>query len=298
MRPRPVIPSKTYMFTRRCSERRFFLRPDSLVTNAFWYCLGWAAEKHGMILHAAVALSNHVHVVATDPHGVYPDFLRDFHGLLARVVNATRGRWEHFWDANQPSAVLLEDQAAQLDKVVYTLTNPVGLVERAADWPGATSLHAVLSGTTVVAKRPEHFFRTEDAGGAMPATVEVTFSPPPAFSELPIGDYRSPVTERVDSVETEAAAARRTTRTTVLGRRRILAQRWFDKPSDAEPRRQLSPNVACRDKWLRIERLQLNKRFQEIYRAARHAFRAGFEAIFPRGTWLMRFRAPVQVSSA
>jgi putative transposase len=294
MRPRPVIPSRTYMFTRRCSERR----PDSLVTNAFWYCLGWAADKHGMILHAAVALSNHVHVVATDPHGVYPDFLRDFHGLLARVVNATRGRWEHFWDANQPSAVLLEDQAAQLDKVVYTLTNPVGLVEKAADWPGATSLHAVLSGTTVVAKRPEHFFRTEDTGGAMPATVEVAFSPPPAFSELPIRDFRSRVTERVDSVETEATAARQTTRTTVLGRRRILAQRWFDKPSDAEPRRQLSPNVACRDKWLRIERLQMNKRFQELYRAARHAFRAGLEAIFPRGTWLMRFRAPVRVSSA
>jgi putative transposase len=298
MRPRPVIPGRTYMFTRRCSERRFFLRPDPLVTNAFWYCLGWAAEKHGMLLHAAVALPNHVHLVATDPRGIYPDFLRDFNGLLARVVNAARGRWEHFWDANQASAVLLADEAAQLDKLVYTLTNPVGLVGKAADWPGATSLHAALSGTTVSAKRPENFFRNEDAGGSMPATVEVFFSPPPAFSELPTPVYRSLVQEHVESVETEAAAARARARKTVLGRRRILAQRWFDKPSDLEPRRQLSPNVACRDKWLRIERLQLNKRFQEIYRAARDAFRAGLEALFPFGTWLMRFRAPIQVSSA
>ena len=286
------------MFTRRCSERRFFLRPDPLVTNAFWYCLGWAAEKHGMILHAAVALSNHVHVVASDPRGVYPDFLRDFNGLLARVVNAARGRWEHFWDSNQASVVLLEDEAAQLDKVVYTLTNPVGLVEKAADWPGATALHAVLNGATVVAKRPEHFFRKEDNGGSMPATVQLFFSPPPSFSGLPLRDYRSQVKERVEGVETEAAVARRGARTAVLGQRRILAQRWYDKPSDAEPRRQLSPNVACRDKWLRIERLQLNKRFQEIYQDARRAFRAGLEAIFPWGTWLMRFRAPVQVSSA
>ena len=286
------------MFTRRCSERRFFLRPDPLVTKAFWYCLGWAAEKHGMILHAAVAMSNHVHVVASDPRGVYPDFLRDFNGLLARVVNAARGRWEHFWDSNQASVVLLEDEAAQLDKVVYTLTNPVGLVEKAADWPGATALHAVLNGATVVAKRPEHFFRKEDNGGSMPATVQLFFSPPPSFSGLPLRDYRSQVKERVEGVETEAAVARRGARTTVLGQRRILAQRWNDKPSDAEPRRQLSPNVACRDKWLRIERLQLNKRFQEIYREARHAFRAGLEAIFPCGTWLMRFRAPIQVSSA
>jgi hypothetical protein len=199
---------------------------------------------------------------------------------------------------NQASALLVEDGAAQLDKIVYTLTNPVGLVDKAADWPGATSLHAVLSGTTVLAKRPEHFFRTEDAGGDMPATLEVSFSPPPGFSELPSRDYRALVKEHVDSAETEAAVARRTAQTTVLGRRRILAQRWFDKPSDAEPRRQLGPNVACRDKWLRIERLHLNKRFQAIYRAARDAFRAGLEAIFPCGTWLIRIRAPVQVSSA
>ena len=298
MRPRPVIPGRAYMFTRRCSERRFFLRPDPLVTNAFWYCLGWAAEKHGMILHAAVALSNHVHVVASDPRGVYPDFLRDFNGLLARVVNAARGRWEHFWDSNQASVVLLEDEAAQLDKVIYTLTNPVGLVEKAADWPGATAIHAVLNGATVVAKRPEHFFRKEDNGGGMPATVQLSFLPPPSFSGLPLQDYRSQVKERVEGVETEAAVARRGARTTVLGQRRILAQRWNDKPSDAEPRRQLSPNVACRDKWLRIERLQLNKLFQEIYQDARRAFRAGLEAIFPLGTWLMRFRAPVRVSSA
>jgi hypothetical protein len=99
-------------------------------------------------------------------------------------------------------------------------------------------------------------------------------------------------------VETEAAVARREAHTTVLGQRRILAQRWNDKPSDAEPRRQLSPHVACRDKWLRIERLQLNKFFQEVYQDARRAFRAGLEAIFPWGTWLMRFRAPIQISSA
>ena len=125
------------MFTRRCSERRFFLRPDSMTNNAFWYCLGWAAQTHGIVLHAAVAMSNHVHVVATDPRGVYPNFLRDFHGLLARVVNAARGRWEHFWDANQASAVLLTDEAAQADKLAYVLANPVGLVKLAVDWPGA-----------------------------------------------------------------------------------------------------------------------------------------------------------------
>src|SRR5262245_59238478 len=105
------------MFSRRCSERRFFLRPDAETVNAYWYCLGLAAQKHAQILHAACALSNHHHVGTTDPHGVYPEFLRYLHGLLARVVNAWRGRWEHFWDANQTSAVVLVDEASQLDKL-------------------------------------------------------------------------------------------------------------------------------------------------------------------------------------
>ena len=298
MRPRPVIEDQTYMFTRRCSERRFFLRPDVETTNAFWYCLGWAAEKHAQVLHAAVALSNHAHVVASDPHGVYPDFLRDFHGLLARVVNAWRGRWEHFWDANQASAVALEGEGAQLDKLVYVLTNPVGLVEKARDWPGATALDAILTDRPIIATRPKHFFREGEEGGTMPERVTITFKPPPALAQLSREEYVRLVQDNVALVEREAATRRRENGTAVLGRSLILGQHWNDRPPDAEPRRELSPVLACRDKWLRIERLRQNKLFQKLYRAAFQAFRAGVAATFPLGTWSMRFRASIQISTA
>jgi hypothetical protein len=286
------------MFTRRCSERRFFLRPDAETTNAFWYCLGWAAKKHGQILHGAVAMSNHAHVVATDPRGVYPDFLRDFHGLLARVVNAWRGRWEHFWDANQASAVVLEDQAAQLDKLVYVLTNPVGLVDHAADWPGATALDAIVRGRGLVAARPKHFFRDDDDGGAMPDSVTITFEPPPMLAHQSRAEYVRQIEEKIAFAEKEAETRRLETGATVLGRKGVLAQGWNDRPTDAEPRRQLGPALACRDKWLRIERLKQNKLFQTLYRAAFDTFRAGAAAIFPVGTWSMRFRASIQISTA
>ena len=286
------------MFTRRCSERRFLLRPDVETTNAFWYCLGWAAKQHGQVLHAAVALSNHVHVVATDPRGVYPDFLRDFHGLLARVVNAWRGRWEHFWDANQASAVALDGEAAELDKVIYVLTNPVGLVEKAGDWPGATALHAILTGSPIVATRPKHFFRDREDGGAMPSSVTITFKPPPALAHLSREEYVRLIHNNVALVEAAAATRRRENGTRVLGRKRILGQYWNDRPPDAEPRREVSPILACRDKWRRIERLRQNKLFQKLYKAAFEAFRTGMAATFPPGTWCMRFRAPIQISTA
>jgi REP element-mobilizing transposase RayT len=286
------------MFTRRCSERRFLLRPDATTNNAFWYCLGWAAQTHGITLHAAVAMSNHIHLVATDARGVYPDFLRDFHGLLARVVNASRGRWEYFWDSSQPSAVLLEDDAAQTDKLAYVLTNPVGLVSKAADWPGATALHSILSSAPVTATRPAHFFRDRHEGGDMPESVTVRFEPPPALASRTPKEYVTSIRDLVADVESRAAARRRITDVSVLGPRRILAQPWDARPVDIEPRRQLNPNVACRDKWLRIERLKTNRLFQSLYRRAFTDFRVGEAAIFPFGTWLMRFRASVQVSTA
>jgi REP element-mobilizing transposase RayT len=286
------------MFTRRCSERRFLLRPDATTNNAFWYCLGWAAQTHGIRLHAAVAMSNHVHLVATDPRGVYPDFLRDFHGLLARVVNAARGRWEHFWDANQPSVVLLEDDAAQTDKLTYVLTNPVGLVAAATDWPGATAIHSILGSAPIVATRPAHFFRGQHDGGAMPESVTVRFEPPPALASLATKDFVGLVRQLLTDVESKAATRRRATDVAVLGPRRILAQAWDHRPGDPAPRRQLNPGLACRDKWLRIERLMANRLFQSLYRRAFSDFRAGGGAVFPFGTWLMRFRASVQVSTA
>jgi hypothetical protein len=43
--PRQVVPGRDYMITRRCSERRFFPRPDEETNNAFIYCLALAARR-------------------------------------------------------------------------------------------------------------------------------------------------------------------------------------------------------------------------------------------------------------
>jgi hypothetical protein len=49
------------MITRRCSERRFFLRPDDDTNNAFTYCLALAAKRAKVEVTFSVALSNHHH---------------------------------------------------------------------------------------------------------------------------------------------------------------------------------------------------------------------------------------------
>ena len=76
-----------------------------------------------------------------------------------------------------------------------------------------------------------------------------------------------------------------------LAARYVLAQRWSDRPGTREPRRNLSPGVAARSKWSRIEALLRNRAFRDAYTAARASFAAGIrDVIFPAGTyWLRRF---------
>ena len=100
-KPRCVLPGITYLLTRRCSERRFFLLPEPAVTLIFEYLLGLLSTQYGIQIHAYVVMSNHYHLVVTDTEGRLPDFERDLNSLLARAVNRHWARWEAFWIASR-----------------------------------------------------------------------------------------------------------------------------------------------------------------------------------------------------
>jgi len=292
--PREVLPGRTYMITRRCTQRQFLLRPDPATNNAFIYCLAVAAQRAGVLPIFTAAESNHHHTGIYDPLGTYPDFLEHFHKLLAKCMNSLRGRWENFWSSEQTSVLRLVDSADVLDKMVYALTNPCkdNLVAKVTDWPGVNSFEAMLAGETLTAVRPDHFFRED---GPMPATATLTFHRPQEFAGMSREEFIGTLRDRVGAVETEAEDRRRATGGRVLGRQAILDQDWRDSPSSHEPRRELNPRVAAKNKWSRIEALQRNKEFGNVYRRAFEAFRNGIkDVLFPSGTfWLRRFAAAV-----
>jgi len=284
--PRQVLPGTRYLVTRRCSERRFFLRPSTAVNAIFRYVLAVAAERHGILVHAYCVLSNHFHLVVTDPRGRLPWFHRDLDGLVARAVNATLGRWESFWDPDSYSAVRLVSDEDVLEKMVYVLANPVaaGLVRRGRDWPGLWSDPRQIGGEPVTVERPKEFFRE---GGPMPRTIRLELHRPPGFE----GDraFADELMRRLEEVEARTAAGLRREGRSVLGVRRVLAQRPRSSPAPGEPRRTLNPRVACRNKWGRVEALLRLAEFVREHREALEAWRAGVrDALFPAGTWLMR----------
>jgi hypothetical protein len=279
------------MVTRRCTQRQYLLRPDRESNNAFIYCLAVAAQRHQIEVMDFIQMSNHLHDGIYDRHGTAPAFYEHFHKLLARCMNALRGRWENFFSSEQPSVVRLETREALIRKLVYIATNPVkdGLVACVDDWPGSSGYRALLSGEPLRATRPEHFF-AED--GVMPVEVFLHVTIPPELAPEP-GDRESILAElqvRVAAVEEEEAAKRVRTGKRVLGRYAVLRQTWRDSPTSREPRRKLRPTIAARSLWARLEAIQRKRDFIAAYRKARRALLEGAPIPFPYGTyWLPRF---------
>ena len=284
--PRQLLEGTVYLVTRRCSERRFFLRPSEGTNAIFRYVLAVAAERYGILVHAYCVLSNHFHLVVTDPHARLPEFHRDLDALVARAVNRSLGRGESFWDPDSYSAVRLENDEAVLEKMVYVLANPVaaGLVRRGNEWPGLWSNPACLDGEALPVERPQAFFRKY---GRLPAVAHLRLTRPAAFQ----GDdaFLKTITDRLRDAEERAAYELAREGRRFLGAAKVRAQRPFARPVSGEPRRELSPRVACRSKWRRIEALLRLADFVRSYREALDAWRNGRrDALFPPGTWLMR----------
>ena len=99
MLARPVVPGRTWFLTRRCSGRRFFLRPSRAVNHIFCYALASAAEATGTVVHGWTVMSNHIHIVATDPLGERPQFMALLDREIAKAVSAEIGRWGGFLEA-------------------------------------------------------------------------------------------------------------------------------------------------------------------------------------------------------
>ena len=293
--PRQVLPGTYYMLTRRCSERRFFLRPDRATNNAYLYCLIEAAQRFQIDIVIMCMMSNHHHVVIRDRAGRYPEFIEHLHRMIARSQNVLRGRWESFWASGQTSVVRLVDRDDVLRKVAYVAANPVQdqLVDRVDHWPGINGYRALLTGRELRAERPFHFFRK---GGPMPEQVTLRLKFPEDLGDATC--LAAELEAMIARIELDAADERRRTGRSVFGRRAVLRQTWSSAPTTFEPRRVLSPRVAAINRWARIEALVRNKAFVRAYERARSLWREGATALFPPGTyWLRRF-ANVQIAVA
>jgi REP element-mobilizing transposase RayT len=284
--PRQVLPGTTYLVTRRCSQRQFLLRPSEVTNAIFRYVLAVAARRFRVHVHAFCVLSNHFHLIVTDPEARLPAFEQYLDSLVARAINASLGRWESFWSPSSYSAVALTSPADVIDKAAYVLANPVaaGLVRRGREWPGLWSSPGHVGGAPLHAKRPDTFF---SPSGSMPEVAELSLAVPPGFDSAT--EFRRLLLDALASKEQRTQDAIAATSRGFLGVTKVLAQKPLARPLPREQRRALNPRIAARDRWKRLEVLSRLVTFLERYRRAWMARRAGDEgALFPPGTYLLR----------
>jgi REP element-mobilizing transposase RayT len=281
--PRQILPGTTYLVTRRCAQREFLLRPSSRTNALFRYALAVAARRFGVRVHAFCVLSNHIHIVLTDPGARLPAFGQFLHALVARAMNASLGRRESFWAPSSYSAVALTSVEDVVRKTVYVLSNAVaaGLVARAHEWPGACSPPGSL-GTSTDVERPDGFFR---ANGTMPASDSLELTVPPGFDLV---HFRDLVAAGVAEAEQRAAvhAAEDRPRRTP---ERAIARPCSRPHASTRAAPKLNPRIAAANEQSRMDAVSRLREFVHRYRDAWRRWRRGNrDVVFPAGTYLLR----------
>ena len=292
-RRRIIEPGTVWALSRRTTRRHFLLNPDEArqMEQAYWYCLGYAAELHGVLVHAGCLMSTHSHEVVTDVRGELPRFLQTFHRLLALTTKAFRGWPEEVFNKRSSGAHALLTPEATLEALAYLIANPVEAlaVRYAKDWPGAHTLPRHIGARTVKARRPKHYFDPDNA--AWPEEIELALEMPAAL-ECDYGTElaQERIAQRVRQREHQAWHKAKRTGISFVGRRRVLRLAPTKRARSYEAFGSVDPQFAAAGHrgaaTQAVKRLRL---FNAQYDQALGAWSAGNRTVrFPTGTWWMR----------
>ncbi len=287
---RRQAPGQYYLITSRCHQARFFLRPDTKLNLAVLEWLTRAQHQFPKLrILAACVLSNHLHLVVHDRKGQLAAWASYFLGNLARAVNQLRGRTGACFERRYSAEPILDDEAL-VDRLVYTVTNPVaaGLCSRTDQWPGVVLFARgsrqegiPVSWTDRDQERRERA-RARCRGEAPPGReafrVESNLVIDPLLTERGgSGDARLIV--GIEAREAKLANERRQAGLRPLGASRILSQSWHAAPR--QPKRGPRPLCHAAAPALRAAFRQAFRAFADLYREASTRLREGVSIAFP-----------------
>ena len=299
---RRQLPGQYYLFTTRCHQARFFLRPDPDLNRIVLEWLARSQRRFPRIrIHAVCVMSNHLHLVLRDDEGQLADWASHFLGNLARAVNRLRGRSGTFFERRYAAEPILDTEALH-DRLVYVVTNPVKarLCERTSDWPGVVLFangpqrhessvswvdRDALRNARGNAQRHSEAL-PQDPSFQVEGTLVV--DPLPAIHESGAAAVRASVEAREQALAEERVRGKQRT----LGPARIVAQSWHTAPES--PKRSPRPLCHAVDPTLRAAFRSGFQSFVGLFREASELLRCGLfhvsfpEWSFPPGSPLVR----------
>jgi REP-associated tyrosine transposase len=278
--PRRVLKGSTLAVVRRCSERRFFLRPGRHVNRLIRFLLATYARKHGIKLHAFVFMGNHFHLILTDTRRRLPLFMEQLDSMLTRVLNKHLGRSGRLWESKPYSHWILETQEELLQHLVYLAANPVEawVVRDPARWPGVLSLPSHVNTQTKV-KPPRQGLFGRGSTTALPAESLLELHVPPYFEAEGPERYRQLFQTALDAY----LATLHARPGSYAGRNSAKRLDPFSAPRGARtgPTFGLIPALTNATK----EKRQELKEWRHAVRAAFYRWQIDKTTVFPQGTW-------------
>ncbi|WP_146983356.1 hypothetical protein [Lujinxingia vulgaris] len=254
------------------------------------YVFGRSTQKNHVEIHAAMVMSNHLHIILTDLKGRRSDFMRDAMSSIARARNKDLERSDHFWDGRQYCDTILLDRDAEERKLLYTWLNPVvaDLVERADQWPGFKIMPRDW-GKPMRVPKPDVFF-----GRRSPEYVEFIPQPPPGYSHMSLEEVKAHFEDLLKKAEDALIAAREREKRPIGSVDAILAIDPFSRPSTPSPAGKLSPRFASKNPDTLIAAIARERAFRSEYARQRERWLKGQKrVVFPCGTVWLRYNAPI-----
>jgi REP element-mobilizing transposase RayT len=280
--------------TNRTIQGRFLLRPGRELNKVVVGVLGRAQRLYGVEIHAFVVMSNHFHLLLSVESALQlARFMAYFQGNLAKEAGRLH-RWHGpFWHRRYQHVVVSDEERAQVGRLRYILENGCKeeLVASPLDWPGVSSVRALLYGTEL---RGEWIDRTRQRHASVGGGEEgasrfrerevVNLTPLPCWRGRESNLLRQQLQELVAIIEAEAEARHRAKGTRPLGEKQVLLQDPLEKP--LRSKRSKAPLFHCASKaahdLLKGAYAAFDRAFRE---AARKWQRGDLETTFPEGAF-------------
>ena len=280
--------------TCRTLQGRFLLKPSRTLNDLILGVLGRAQELYPVKICGLVFLSTHYHMLLWVPDArLMARFMEYVGGNIAREAGRLAGWREKFWGRRYQHIVVSQEEAAQVARLKYLLSNGCkeGLVARPQEWPGVHGVRALLEGEPLCGhwidrtKQSAARNRREEVAEKDFATEHtVHLSPLPCWRDLSPEQLRVRHLNLLEEIESESAAERARVGREPLGPAGIAAQ--HPHSTSAQLKRSPAPLCHAATRKARKEFLEAYAWFYSAFREAAEKLKAGLRDVcFPIGSF-------------
>ncbi len=276
-------PDTIYEVTWRCLQRRFLLRPSTMLNLIVLGVIGRALNLcPGVQIYGLFVASNHIHMLISVPNmEMLARFMCHVGNNISREVGRIHDWSGHMWQRRYRS-ISVEDAHALYERLHYLYSHGCkeNLVSSPLEWPGVSSVRSVAYGEPLEGIWYNRAAYCRAARGSKPVHLEdfatrypVPLSPMPGFEDLEPAAAQALYRDLMAEIRDETWRRHRREGTSPLGREAVLATRPHDRPPEAEDRP--APLCHASSRKVRLDFMEAYRRFVAAYRSAAAAFRTG-----------------------